>query len=258
VLLKGCFEAIPREAWLLNALPPNYPRRSKAEIRARTLLGAVECLRSGITTVQDMLTLDLAHPGDLEVVLDAYAEVGIRCVMALQTGDVHGATVTPYWSEVMPADAMPGLGGVVASSAATDAILGTLEDHLTAHGRRAPLLGWGLGPSSPERSSPGLLRGLVGLMERHGARLFTHIYESRATTVIGRMAFEEWGGSLVAYLDAHGALGPSTTLAHGVWMRQAEIERIVERGAAVVPRVRHSGSAATIAAAPTRRTCSGR
>ena len=56
VLLKGCFETIPLELWVLSALPPSYPKRSTAEIRARTLLGAIECLRSGIS--------DRAGPGD--------------------------------------------------------------------------------------------------------------------------------------------------------------------------------------------------
>jgi 5-methylthioadenosine/S-adenosylhomocysteine deaminase len=57
VLLKGCFETIPLEFWLLSALPPSYPKRSTAEIRARTLVGALECLRSGMTTVQDLATI---------------------------------------------------------------------------------------------------------------------------------------------------------------------------------------------------------
>lgn len=34
VLLKGCFETLPLELWLLHALPPAYPRRSAAEVRA--------------------------------------------------------------------------------------------------------------------------------------------------------------------------------------------------------------------------------
>src|SRR5687768_9366003 len=28
VLLKGCFETIPLELWVLSALPPSYPKRS--------------------------------------------------------------------------------------------------------------------------------------------------------------------------------------------------------------------------------------
>src|SRR6267378_3249025 len=70
-------ETIPRETWLLNALPPNYKPRSLAELRARTLLGAVECLRAGITVVQDMVTLSPMDSESVEAVLAAYAEVGI-------------------------------------------------------------------------------------------------------------------------------------------------------------------------------------
>ena len=234
VLLKGCFEAIPREAWLLNALPPNYPRRSSNEIRARTILGALECLRSGMTTVQDMLTLDLAHPEDLETVLAAYREIGIRCVFAIQTGDVHGATVTPYWSDVFPENALPGLGGAVAASVDTNTILSILENQIRDYSGCSPTLSWGVAPSSPERSSPALLAGLGAICERQGVRLFTHVYESRATTVIGRQNFAEWDGSLINYLDSHGMLGPHVTLAHGVWMRQREIDKIAERGASMV------------------------
>src|SRR5215207_7813226 len=84
VLLKGCFETIPLELWMLSALPPSYPKRSTAEIRARTLLGAIECLRGGITTVQDLATLYPFDEEHLDTVLQAYEDVGIRCVFALQ------------------------------------------------------------------------------------------------------------------------------------------------------------------------------
>lgn len=233
-LLKGCFETIPRETWLLNALPPNYPRRSKAEIRARTLLGAVECLRSGITTVQDMLTLAPMDPDDVQVVLDAYAEAGIRCVFSLQTGDVHGAKVTPFWEELFPKEIVGGLSGVVATDAEAEALVaGIMALHRrfdTGHER----ITWGLAPSSPERCSPAFLRALARVSAEADLPVFTHIYESRATTLIARQKFGAWNGSLVEYLQAHGMLGPRTCLAHGVWMRPEEITQIAAAGASVV------------------------
>src|SRR6516225_3136799 len=57
ILAKGTLEEVPLESWRLYALPPQYPPRSVEEVYARTLLGALECLRSGMTTIQDMLTL---------------------------------------------------------------------------------------------------------------------------------------------------------------------------------------------------------
>src|SRR5215813_14086606 len=113
VLLKGCFETIPLELWLLSALPPSYPKRSTAEIRARTLLGSIECLRSGITTVQDLATIYPFDEEHLDAMLQAYEDVGIRCVFALQIADVPGVKSIPFWDEIVPASQRGDLSGAV-------------------------------------------------------------------------------------------------------------------------------------------------
>ena len=233
-LLKGCFETIPRETWLLNALPPNYKPRSLAELRARTLLGAVECLRAGITVVQDMVTLSPMDSESVEVILAAYAEVGIRCVFALQVGDVHGAKVTPFWEEVLPQAVHGDLSGVVSSSEEADLLVARLAAFHRRFAGDCDTVTFGLAPSSPERATPALLRAVALLSDQCDLPVFTHIYESRATTLIARQKFSQWGGSLVSYLDAHGLLGPRTSLAHGVWMQAAEIEKIAQAGTSVV------------------------
>ena len=112
VLLKGCFETIPLELWLLSALPPSYPKRSTAEIRARTFLGAFECLRSGMTTVQDLCTIYPFDEEHLEAILKAYEDVGIRCVFALQFADMAGAKSIPFWEELVPPAQRRGAGRV--------------------------------------------------------------------------------------------------------------------------------------------------
>ena len=53
-LCRGMFEDIPLEFWLLYTLPMGT-FRSKEEIRIRTLVGALESMRCGVTTVQDEL-----------------------------------------------------------------------------------------------------------------------------------------------------------------------------------------------------------
>jgi guanine deaminase len=80
VLAKGTLEEVPLESWRLYALPPQYPPRSTEEVYARTLLGALECLRSGMTTIQDMLTLYPYEERHMSAVMKAYSEVGIRVV----------------------------------------------------------------------------------------------------------------------------------------------------------------------------------
>src|SRR2546423_1273923 len=106
-LLKGCFAPMPLEAWLLHAVPPNYAQRSREEIRARVLIGALEALKSGITTLQDMATVHPFDPGAVDTILQAYDDIGIRCVFALQVGDVPSSRPLPFWDELIP----PGLRG---------------------------------------------------------------------------------------------------------------------------------------------------
>ena len=102
VLLKGVFDPMPLQMWFVNALPPQYPIRSAEEVRARTLLGAAECLLAGITTVQDMLTLYPFDDALLDAVLEAYDEIGIRTVFSLQIGDRRAVDRIPHWREIVP------------------------------------------------------------------------------------------------------------------------------------------------------------
>src|SRR5437588_12750090 len=75
VLCRGLFEELPLAMWLLYTLPMGG-NRSNDEVRARTLVGALECLRCGITTVQDMLGLVPLTDEQTDVVIAAYREAG--------------------------------------------------------------------------------------------------------------------------------------------------------------------------------------
>ncbi|MGH6954379.1 MAG: amidohydrolase family protein [Alphaproteobacteria bacterium] len=233
VLLKGCFEPTPAEIWFLQGLPPSYPKRSKEEVRARTLLGAAECIRSGITTVQDLLTIAPYDPEHLDVVLDAYEEAGLRSVFALQVGDIGGLDRVPFWRELVPTKYHHLLAGSIDPGRSAEigdlvaAEYGRLKD-------RSPRITWALGPTSPDLCSARLLERVGELSRAHGLPIYTHLYESRANAVAARRYFREHGGSQVAFLDSLGLLGPRTSLAHSVWLLPAEIRRLAETGANVV------------------------
>jgi len=197
VLLKGCFETIPLELWLLSALPPSYPKRSTAEIRARTLIGALECLRSGMTTVQDLATLYPFDEEHLEAVLKAYEDIGIRCVFALQFTDIPGAKSIPFWEDVVPAQQRSALAGAVEPFQGID-LPKLLRGIVTSQRRRHPRITMALGPTSPERCTVGLLRHVAELSETERLPVYTHIYESRAMTLIARQTHNlEDKGSLI-------------------------------------------------------------
>lgn len=232
-LLKGCFETIPLEFWVLHALPPAYPKRSNEEVFARTLIGAAECLRYGITTVQDMLTIYPFDSRHLETVLDAYDRIGIRVVFAPQFGDIRGIERVPHWRSGIPAQYLARLGASVEPFAAAHPV-DLVEQHYLAHRDRYPRVTWGVGPTSPEFCTPELLGRVRELSQRHGLPVFTHINESKSMALAGRVYMPEFNGSQVDYLGHVGLLGPKLSLAHSVWMTAKEIERIAATGTNVV------------------------
>ena len=64
--------------------------------------------------------------------------------------------------------------------------------------------------------------------------IYSHIYESKAMTLMARQGHGSDDGSLITYLKRCGALSPKLTLAHSVWMLPSEIEMMAEHGANVV------------------------
>jgi cytosine/adenosine deaminase-related metal-dependent hydrolase len=213
VLAKGLLEDMPFDVWALHSQPAYFGRRSKAEIRARTLLGALECLRNGITTVQDMNSLVPQDEETLDAILAAYAEIGIRVVFSIAVRDVAALDIAPFLSPDVPESVMKLIQG-----AAKDARqeIAFVERQIKRRVPLPPRLSWGLSPSGPQRSSRALLEGVSDLAARYKLPVFTHVYETKAQTAKARAIYGEHGGSMVRHLADVGLLTPRTTIAHGV------------------------------------------
>lgn len=233
VLLRGSFEAVPLDYWLMSATPPSYPPRSLDELRARTLLGAVDCLRGGITTVQDMDTIFPYSEEAVKTVLDAYAEIGIRCLFSMQVVDIVSLETLPYWNECVPKEFHSGIKHTAEPFSDID-LPKLLEDVYKRYKDHAPLVTWSLGPATPERCTHGLMEALADLSGREGLPIYTHIYENKAMALTARRNFKEYGGSLVNYMEKTGVIGPRVSLAHSIWLLEDEIDKLAATGTNVV------------------------
>src|ERR1700742_1288245 len=232
VLAKGTLEEVPLETWRLYALPPQYPPRSIEEVYARTLLGALECLRSGITTIQDMLTLYPYEDRHLEAVMAAYDKIGIRVIFGLQYADRKGLETIPYWKETVHGEVHPLLSTAAEPERQVD-LLGHFEATRLL-GPPRPRGSWGLGPSAPERCSPELMARTMDMARRYDIPVYSHIYESRGMALQARLTLPGHGGRLIRRLAEEGALDPRLNLAHSVWLSRDEIDLLAEHGVGVV------------------------
>jgi 5-methylthioadenosine/S-adenosylhomocysteine deaminase len=228
VLSRGMFEDIPLELWIALAILPPQRSLSQREVRLRTLLGAVECLRNGITTVQDMVGCGPGAEGHVDTIIRAYQEVGIRCVLSLQVGNRSAVDCLPGAREHWPAHVLQLL-----SSSPPDAsrIVDFVASPLAS---TPPRLHWAIAPGSPHRCTFELLTGLAGLAERYNLPVVTHVNESKLQVYLARDLYARYGGSALDYLDAAGLLNARLCMAHCVWLNDDEIARTAAANAAIV------------------------
>ena len=228
VLARGLFEDLSLEHWGVLAGPLGA-KRPLAEVRARTLAGALECLRNGITTVQDMANFSPMDEKVLDTILAAYAEAGIRVVLGITIRDLSQLDTIPHLRELVPP--------------AEQEIIGTGRDapgpqvHFVeeqAKRRRHPLLHWALAPSAPQRCTAGLLEAVADLSRRLSLPVYTHVYETRMQRVFALERLAEYGGSAVRLMKETGLLGPHVTIAHGIWPDDGELDLIADSGTNVV------------------------
>jgi 5-methylthioadenosine/S-adenosylhomocysteine deaminase len=223
VLQKGLLEDMPFDVWALHSQPAYFGPRSTAEVRVRTLLGAIDCIRHGVTTVQDMNSLVPMDESMLDTVLAAYAESGLRVVFSAAMRDVAALDIAPF----LPAEAPDVVSALVRG---TPADARAQLDFAEAQIRRLhPLparLTWALSPSGPQRSSRGLLEGIADLSARYGLPVLTHAYETRAQAARARDLYPAQGGSMLRWLDEVGLLNDRLTIAHGVWLTDDEIAQL--------------------------------
>jgi 5-methylthioadenosine/S-adenosylhomocysteine deaminase len=230
VLAKGCFESMPLEQWGLIA-GPLANHRSLEEIRLRTLIGAVEALRNGITTVQDFSSFAPMEERIVDTILDAYREAGLRVIYSITVRDRSQLATILDAEEVVP----PELRALVGEHAeAPEQQLAFVEEQLDRVGDRDGMVIWALSPSAPQRCSPRLLSGMADLATKHRLPVYTHVYESRAQRLFAERQYPQHGGSVIRYMEAHGLVGPHVNIAHGVWPDASEIEQLARTGTGVV------------------------
>lgn len=230
VLARGMFEDLSLEHWGVLAGPLGA-RRPLAEVRARTLAGAVECLRNGITTVQDMAAFAPMDEEVLDTILDAYAEAGIRVVFGVTVRDLSQMETILHLEDLVP----PALREVIGTARDPGRPqIEFVERQIERVGERGGMLRWALTPSAPQRCTPALLEAIAELSRRRSLPVYTHVYETRLQRVFAQERLKQHGGSAVRLMQATGLLGSHVTIAHGVWADAAELDLLAASGTNVV------------------------
>jgi 5-methylthioadenosine/S-adenosylhomocysteine deaminase len=185
-LFRGYADDLPLMEWLEGHIWPAEARLVAEDVYWGTRLAAAEMIRTGTVAFWDMYW----QPG---ATARAVADAGLRATIAaplIDGGD-------PALSEQLRADAETALEELAAVQGAGDRIAAALSPH-AIYTVSAPSLEW--------------------VAERARADgLPIHIHLSETSSEVEECVGAH-GVRPAEYLDRLGVLGPSTLLAHGVWL----------------------------------------
>jgi 5-methylthioadenosine/S-adenosylhomocysteine deaminase len=230
--LKGSLDSLPLEVFMLYESPAlDAAAMSPRAAYVRTMLGALEMLKNGVTAVQDdAFFVPAPTPEIIDAVMQAYADSGIRATMALDQPDVPELEKLPFLADMLP----PKLKADLAAPAQLDAA-GLLEcyRHLieTWHGAADGRLNAAVSCSAPQRVTPAYFAALDDLSRTHDLPFYIHMLETKLQRVLGD---EKFGGrSLIRYVHDLGFLSDRLNIIHAVWIDDADIALIAAAGSTV-------------------------
>jgi 5-methylthioadenosine/S-adenosylhomocysteine deaminase len=228
---KGRYEKMPLELWVLYAYPllmgPPIPERL---LHLRSMLVAIESLRGGVTTICDCFFDPPVFSIDrLGTVFAAYEAAGIRANVTNSVINIPVLDTLPYGRAIMPPELQRQLdaGPMITGRAYAD----YCKAAFAAFDGKAGRLRYMISPSAPQRCTVDLLETCAALALEHRVPFHTHALETKTQAVTGPALF---GKSLVQYLHDLGLLNRNVTMAHAVWVSDADMALMGEAGCSVV------------------------
>ena len=229
--LKGNLEGAPLEIFMLYEVPPLAELAETPElVRLRTLLGAAEMLKLGITTVHDdAFFVPVPTIASIDAVMGAYRDSGMRATVALDQPNVPELEKYPFLAELLPSHECAQLEALRPQSAAE--LLELYDGFIERwHGAERGRLRCSVSCSAPQRVTLDYYRSLDDRARRHDLAFNVHILETRLQRVLGR---EKYGHSLIRHVDEHGLLNEHSLVIHAIWIDDDDIERLARSGCTV-------------------------
>jgi len=196
-LFRGYGGDLPLMRWLQEVIWPVESRLTAEDVYWGARLACLEMIRNGTASFWDMYW----HPGETA---RAVEDSGMRATIGGPLFDAEGGTEEMKETALTSLDELAGAGPRVDAS---------------------------LAPHSIYTVSEGLLRWTAEQAAERDVAIQIHLSETEQEV---SECLERHGVRPAAYLDRLGLLDERTVLAHGVWLDQAELELIAERGCMVV------------------------
>jgi 5-methylthioadenosine/S-adenosylhomocysteine deaminase len=224
---RGRTENLPLELWMHLVRTRQPIALTPRQVYLRTLIGAIECLRTGCTTVVDDMALGAAiDPAKIDAAMQAYEDIGIRALLGFAMMDKPIVDNFPFVLELVPEK----LANEMRAGARPDpqAHMALVQRLVKEHHPKENRVGVLVSASAPQRCTEAFLKQIRGLADDLDLPIITHVQETRMQVVTGQMFY---GMPMVEYLNKIRFLKPATSLIHAVWLNPREIDALARSGA---------------------------
>lgn len=215
--------------WQIQGFSAN---RTPREVYVSTLLNCLEMITTGTTAVVDHFPEQAFTDEQVDAVVQAYEDCGMRAMVALRIFDGEYTDIFPPKGE-FPDDFIARMRALSTLSPTPVPELERLceraiRDH---HGRADGRIQIAPAPSNPMRCSDEMLAMTVDVAERHDTAIHCHLLETEIQSVIAR---DRYGCTIIQHMDRLGLLSERLSCAHTIWIDSEDILLMADRGTVVV------------------------
>lgn len=208
--MRGLADDKPLWNWLKEEIWPFSLAMTEEDFYLAALVGCLENLKNGATSVIDMHYIHTSKAND-DLVFEAMQASGIRGTLCRAAADQN------YHPELM--EDRP-------------TILAEIERLARQwHGAAGGRLGLSFGALNPWGCSPELMQAAAAQGRELGLKLQMHVAETRA---VAQTTIDTYGRRNVEWLADLGFLGADNQLVHCVWLDENEINLAAAAGASLV------------------------
>jgi cytosine/adenosine deaminase-related metal-dependent hydrolase len=223
---------MPLEPWLLA-----WAGVRDCDRYLDTLLSGARLLATGVTTTIDVWSGggdDDSFAADVRAARKGYGDSGIRVAFApgfkSQSFLVWGAGEDEKFIAALPRELQDaGRSLLPRPGLSEDAYFEVMAD-LGRESAADPRFALWYEAPGPQWVSDAFLQRIAAAAEAHDTGIQTHVNESLYEKLHGPRAY---GSDTMLHLERLGVLSPRFSIAHGVWLNEAEIEAMARTGAAV-------------------------
>lgn len=214
---------------LLAAGPWTGGGRSLQDKKLSVRICAAEMALKGVTACYDLYAeAPLPTVEGVDAAAEAYAEVGLRAVIAPMVADRTVFDAIPGLMDALPDPLKKRIDGI--RPAPFDATLAVMQQVLKGWRWGSADIRAAVAPTIPLHCADEFMCGCQKLASEFGAPLQSHVGESKLQALAG---MKRYGKTLIAHMDSLGLVGPHFSAAHGIWLTDDDFRILADKGGSI-------------------------